>query len=796
MTAAPKPRPSNDDRIRAALWFAAKGFGIFPVWSARANGVCRCPEGAECTSPGKHPLNQRGFKEATTDPDKIRTFLSTRSEPNYGMVPPDGVFILDVDTDEERERLTRLAGVLGTLPATLTDQTANGEHLFYRWPEGIPRPLRKMFGLVNRWGSGQQQGYVIGPRSVHSSGAEYVPAVAGVWDIATLPEDWARAAIASGDAPAPSGTVRLAEEQLPEPGGRHDWLRDRARAMAGVIRDPEVLLQAVLAENARLSQPKSEDEVRRAIGEVLERFPADPLHVIDEESGQTEPVSYSEPGHTTQTSDDDHFPGPMNEIAFSGVLGECVKFLEEGTDASRVGLLASMVSFCGALMPARTYWHGMHTSSPYLALVGKQGIGRKGTAMFRVRDALAHALEPRAVEDIRFEGLASGEALVKALLDRDRETNRNPTGILFEEEYESFLAASGREGSTLDSRMRAAFDGKQLSHRKVAERITVAEPYWLSGLVGITPSALRRRYPQENFDNGSGTRWLWLPVQRRDVRVASQEPILPPELSTALVKAYQANVKTQPRIDPGPGVEDLLSEYDEYLRSEVIGTAAKLTVRYGVIALRIALVHAAVSRSKAISRKHVRAAIAMTEYARAGIRFCFGDTATDIYSTHLYRLLLDSETGELPQHILSKWFLRDFVKRQTAIDGLVDLGLATVEKVKTKGRNGTVVRLVARKRDFSDFSALFGPEPKEEVESTHAHPRLGEGAEKRGEAAEKGTPERADHAEKGGEEKVVYAEVAEALWIAPCTDYSGHRNQHRRVDGKWMCETCSLEVVS
>ncbi len=70
----------------------------------------------------------------------------------------------DVDTDEERERLARLEKRHGPLPDTLRDTTAHGEHLFWCWPDGLPRPLRRMFGLVTRWGSGRQAGYVIGPR--------------------------------------------------------------------------------------------------------------------------------------------------------------------------------------------------------------------------------------------------------------------------------------------------------------------------------------------------------------------------------------------------------------------------------------------------------------------------------------------------------------------------------------------------------------------------------------------------------------------------------------------------------
>ena len=96
MPAEVAARPSVEDRIRAALWFAERGFGVFSVWSTDPDGTCRCGK-KDCDQPGKHPVPQNGFKAATTDPAKIRAMLSAGSEPNWGMLPPEGVFALDVD---------------------------------------------------------------------------------------------------------------------------------------------------------------------------------------------------------------------------------------------------------------------------------------------------------------------------------------------------------------------------------------------------------------------------------------------------------------------------------------------------------------------------------------------------------------------------------------------------------------------------------------------------------------------------------------------------------------------------
>lgn len=797
--AEPASRPTNDDRTKAALWFAGQGFGIFPVWSTSPGGACRCPDGGRCQSPGKHPLTQNGFKDATTDPDRIRTFLSAASEPNYGMLCPEGVFAWDVDTDDERTRLARQEAISGPLPPTLRTDTAKGQHVFMQWPDGHPRPLHQMFGLVTRWGSGRMSGYVIGPHSVHSSGAEYRPAKGSPFEIAVLPESWARAALGNDDEIRIGGRVDAAEVPV---GQRHDWLRNTARRYAGVIRDPDDLFAAVWRDNEKLAQPKTREEVERAIGEVLNRFGPDPIEE-DPETGEQRPVRLDEPPMMSPTDDESLFPAPPLAQTYGGLLGECTEYLLDGTDASPVAVLASLVAFCGALMPAYGYWHGQHTSSPFLALIGRSGVGRKGTAMYRARDALGFALGMDTVNRVRFDGLASGEALVKALLDRSQQTFGVPTGIVFEEEYATFLAASGREGSNLDSRMRAAFDGKQLAHRKVGETLYVAEPYYLSGLVAITPTELQAKVTKASFKNGSGNRWLWLPVQRRPLRVVSSEPIFPADLSEPLIEAHRASFKTPIRIDPGPGVDDLLSEYDDFLRAESVGLAADMTSRFGVIAFRIGLVYASTERASVVTRGHVERAIGLTEYARAGLPYAFGDALGDDSATHLLRMLLESDDGTLAQWTITKHFIRDPIKRQAAIDELCRLGLAEVQKVRTRGRTASLLRLVPRKRDFFDFFPLFGKPLNHEGTSDLSVNVLGnkweevrirgtEGAQKVGRSAQKSTDDDPLIDRETGEVQA----TAEAVWDpGPCRDYSAHASLkdvgHRRGPaGTWRCWTC------
>lgn len=237
MAEALETRPTADDRIRAALWFAERGFGVFSVWSTTPQGECRCPPdsktrpatGGPCSAPGKHPIPPTGFQAATTDPDRIRSMLSAGSEPNWGLVAPDGVFVLDVDGDGVQE-LRNLIARLGPLPATLMTRTAHGAHVFLRWPADVPRPIGQLWGFVTRWGSGSGAGYVIGPRSVHASGAIYEP-IGKTFEIAELPAFWAADAV-QAKAPADPEAITVAAggyqlpERVPASASRYEAIRD------------------------------------------------------------------------------------------------------------------------------------------------------------------------------------------------------------------------------------------------------------------------------------------------------------------------------------------------------------------------------------------------------------------------------------------------------------------------------------------------------------------------------------------------------------------------------------------
>lgn len=763
--------PARVDPVAAATYFVRTlDFTAFPVWGSK-DGRCLCGDPHDGTrkhgpdNVGKHPTTQHGFKDATSDVDRIRTFLANPGTPNYGLNPPPGVLAVDVDGAEGIAHWTELERLFGNLPDTLTTLTANGRHYFLRWPaEAGDMPKGKLFGYVVRR---HDDGYIIGPGSIHPSGHVYdtLRQPSGMpYPIAELPLRWVQAA---QEASRPAITVGGA---LPEPGGRHDWLRDRARHYRGLIADPTVLRATLLAENAKLSSPKSDAEVDRAIGDVYAKFPLDPPEVTEERVERQ--LDSAEELDLLSAPTSEEFPPAPAPVAFEGLIGELVDDLADGTDASLVGLLGSTIAYAGALVPGYAYFHRIQTSSPFVALVGESSIGRKGTAMTRVMDAMANALEQATVHRVVMDGINSGEGLVASLHYRREHYPQEPTvGLVFEEEYASLIASRGRDGSTLDPKMRQAFDGGPMSNRKSGETKTVMPPYWLPALIGITPVELRRRLEPGALQSGSANRWLYLPVTRRETNPTNSTPAFVAEHRQAMVDAHRASQRNPALLEVEPAVTRTLAEYADFLPSVASGLGKDLTRRLGIIAFRVALVHALVERATHVSSAHLDRAMALAEYARRGIAWVFGDTIGNPDADLLFRHL--QAAGRLRERTIARQIIRDPIRRQNAIDELLRLGRAQVLRIQTTGRPRGELAAVPAAGAFVTFVTDSGDSAEGIIENRAKRAKSDPGAWT-----------------KGGQKGAKSPD-----WVAKCHFYADHQSAHRLTDKGWTCDICVGQKV-
>jgi hypothetical protein len=164
------------------------GLPVMPLHSAR-DGICTCGR-LDCHSPGKHPILGlahrkddplratchgecgrlgHGLYDATTDATTVAIWLAKWPWCNWGVRPPVGVVILDVDPrNGGATALQELTGRHGELPPTLTARTGSGGlHIWLSY--NGPTRGKLCTGVDVK----SNTGYVVAPPSVHACGGTY-----------------------------------------------------------------------------------------------------------------------------------------------------------------------------------------------------------------------------------------------------------------------------------------------------------------------------------------------------------------------------------------------------------------------------------------------------------------------------------------------------------------------------------------------------------------------------------------------------------------------------------------------
>lgn len=147
------------------------GIAVLPLHWPVDGRSCSC--GRQCPTPAKHPLSvavRHGSKDATLDPGQAAEWLARWPEANWGVVPPPGVAVLDIDPRHQGdERLAELEVEFDELPATLTARTGSGgEH---RWFLHDGERVRGK--LADGLDVKTSAGYLVAPPSRHMSGGRY-----------------------------------------------------------------------------------------------------------------------------------------------------------------------------------------------------------------------------------------------------------------------------------------------------------------------------------------------------------------------------------------------------------------------------------------------------------------------------------------------------------------------------------------------------------------------------------------------------------------------------------------------
>lgn len=242
--------------LEAALYYASVGFPVLPVRRDL-----------------KRPYTTHGYKDATTDPEQIRSWWQTWPKANVAIITGarSGVWVLDVDGDEGEASLRTLEAEHGTLPETFEVITGGGgRHIYFQW-EGDDDFTISAGQLGYKLDvRGNQGGYVVAPPSLHASGKRYEISVDSTKGFAPAPS-WLRKKLnnsVTGQSGSSPGAWKECISGAVE-GKRNSSVASMAgKLLSAGVADDDVM-KTCLGLNNGFHSPLAEEEVRRTVKSII-----------------------------------------------------------------------------------------------------------------------------------------------------------------------------------------------------------------------------------------------------------------------------------------------------------------------------------------------------------------------------------------------------------------------------------------------------------------------------------------------------------------------------------------------
>ena len=362
------------------------------------------------------------------------------------------------------------------------------------------------------------------------------------------------------------------------------------------------------------------------------------------------------------------WPAPIDEAAYYGLAGDIVRTIEPQSEADPVALLIHVLAGVGNLVGRGPHYRvggTTHHTNENVICVGKTSSARKGTAKsdtFKLLDAV----DPLWVADRVQAGLSSGEGLIWAVRDAIekqepvRGNGRIVTGyqtviadkgvddkrlLVIEPEFASVLRVAGRDGSTLSTVYRQAWDSGHL--RVLNKNSPVKSTGAHISIIGhITRDELLMELSNNDKVNGFGNRNLWLCVQRSKYLPDGGDwdgLDLGPLINRLKGVVEFARSAGEMRRDPEAGA--MWTAVYPQLSGEREGVFGSLTTRAEAHVLRLSCIYALLDRSTEIQRQHLEAALALWKYCEDSARVIFGDVLGNHVADKILKALGDAPEG-------------------------------------------------------------------------------------------------------------------------------------------------------
>jgi hypothetical protein len=409
------------------------------------------------------------------------------------------------------------------------------------------------------------------------------------------------------------------------------------------------------------------------------------------------------------------WPKPQGPAAH-GLVGEIARLATAQSEADPVAVMSTLLATVAALFGrARFVRVGdtVHHARLFAALVGASSRARKGTSAdppIRILKAVENILHLKSElpfpcgRSLRLSHgpLSSGEGLIEAIRDKRDDEDGGGTDdkrlLVIEGELGAVLRACQRQGNTLSTNLRVAWDGSNLGPLTKRDKITASNPH-VCIVAHITRHELSELLTAGDVWNGFANRFLWVAVRRRAIvpfpRAMPDEDVK--RVATALADVVQyAHGKNgvEAELRMSNSAVDLWGVVYRELTQDHPGILGAVTARAEAQALRLALTYALLDGADRIELPHLEAGLAMWRYAHDSAAYLFGGAELDPVAQAILKALA---TGPKTQTDIRDLFGRHLLAERLAqvLTDLQERGRITLTEEQTGGRPRRVWSLAA-----------------------------------------------------------------------------------------------------
>lgn len=339
-------------------------------------------------------------------------------------------------------------------------------------------------------------------------------------------------------------------------------------------------------------------------------------------------------------TDEDLPPLPTPDVTdamYYGLAGDVMRAACDDTEIHPGAAGLAFLSFASVALGRERFLqigNDTHHARIYSVHVGRSALAGKGMALGLTRRVRAEIelqgdpLSGYVSGNLHDGGLSSREGLAWLIRDpsdaKDKDGSPVDFGVadkrlfVIEEELANVLKQSARDGNTLSSALRSAWDGHSLAPATKSNRTRATWPH-IGVHACITPSELAASLDMRELTNGFANRFLFCWAERRGI-----VPFPPPtpdvlvlDFARRLREAIN-HAKVAGKVVASTGAREMFSTFYRQHRKgyNVSELVCGLIDRHPPYAWRLALVFALLDCADKIAEQHMRAALAWLDYCR------------------------------------------------------------------------------------------------------------------------------------------------------------------------------------